>query len=127
MDGYQAIYDAVRSKISNGDIGLAVRDAVGLQISEAGHAIALLRENFYSVANEMQRPSAIYRPAISIDGNQWCALYGENLQDGVAGFGDTPADAMRAFDEAWNNWNARQVYADRKAERAAHGQFGVGA
>jgi hypothetical protein len=38
---------------------------------------------------------------ISIDGNQWCVLYGENLQDGVAGFGDTPADAAAAFDQAW--------------------------
>lgn len=46
-------------------------------------------------------PSAVYRPALSIDGNQWCALYGSNLQDGVAGFGDTPADAMREFDKAW--------------------------
>lgn len=47
-------------------------------------------------------PSAIYRPALSIDGNQWCALYGDNLQDGVAGFGDSPALAMEAFDKAWH-------------------------
>jgi hypothetical protein len=40
------------------------------------------------------------RPRLFIDGNQWCALYGENLQDGVAGFGDSPADAARAFDAA---------------------------
>jgi len=24
------------------------------------------------------------------DGNQWCCLYGENLQEGIAGFGSTP-------------------------------------
>ena len=29
------------------------------------------------------------------DGNQWCFLYGENLQEGIAGFGDT------IFDAAW--------------------------
>lgn len=29
------------------------------------------------------------------DGNQWCFLYGKNLQDGIAGFGDT------IFDAAW--------------------------
>lgn len=46
-------------------------------------------------------PSAIYRPALSIDGNQWCALYGDNIQDGVAGFGDSPALAMADFDKAW--------------------------
>jgi hypothetical protein len=28
---------------------------------------------------------AVLRPRIFIDGNQWCVLYGENLQDGVAG------------------------------------------
>lgn len=38
---------------------------------------------------------------ISIDGNQWCVLYGENLQDGVAGFGDSPDSASRNFDTNW--------------------------
>lgn len=47
------------------------------------------------------KPSTIYRPALSIDGDQWCALYGENLQDGVAGFGASPEEAMNAFDKAW--------------------------
>lgn len=23
------------------------------------------------------------------DGNQWCFLYGDNIQDGICGFGDT--------------------------------------
>ena len=32
--------------------------------------------------------------AVGHDGDQWCALYGENLQEGVAGFGRTPAEAM---------------------------------
>lgn len=54
-----------------------------------------------AAAAQAERPSAIYRPALSIDGNQWCALYGDNLQDGVAGFGDSPAEAMHAFDTAW--------------------------
>lgn len=46
-----------------------------------------------------QRPSALYRPAIYPDGNQWCALYGEDLQMGVAGFGDTPELACADFDK----------------------------
>lgn len=46
-------------------------------------------------------PSVLYRPAISIDGDKWCALYGEDLQNGVAGFGDSPEQAMQAFDSAW--------------------------
>lgn len=31
------------------------------------------------------------------DGNQWCFLYGENLQEGIAGFGDSIADAAWDF------------------------------
>jgi len=46
-------------------------------------------------------PSVLYRPNLSVDGNQWCALYGENLQEGVAGFGDSPEKAMLAFNENW--------------------------
>lgn len=47
------------------------------------------------------RPSTRYKPVLSIDGDHWCALYGENLQDGVAGFGASPELAMAAFDRAW--------------------------
>lgn len=50
---------------------------------------------------ERERPSHIYRPRLFIDGNQWCALFGENLQDGVAGFGDSPLLAYRDFDKNW--------------------------
>ncbi len=46
-------------------------------------------------------PHVLYKPALAPDGDQWCALYGDNLQEGVAGFGDTPAAAMAAFDKAW--------------------------
>lgn len=47
--------------------------------------------------------SSQFLPArISIDGDQWCVLCGKNLQDGVAGFGDSPAAAMHDFDKAWN-------------------------
>ena len=44
---------------------------------------------------------AILNPRVFIDGNKWCVLYGENLQDGVAGFGDTPTLAVYAFNRAW--------------------------
>jgi len=49
----------------------------------------------------MTEPSVLYRPSLTIDGDQWCALYGENLQDGVAGFGKSPELAMLAFNQAW--------------------------
>lgn len=31
------------------------------------------------------------------DGNQWCYLYGDNIQEGISGFGDTISDAAIDF------------------------------
>lgn len=65
------------------------------------HAAEMAKAAIDSAAGQHERPSAIYRPALSIDGNQWCALYGDDLQSGVCGFGDSPQDAMRDFDKNW--------------------------
>ena len=102
-DSYQAIYDAVRSRISGGNIGDAVSRAAH-ESFDISQAAAMVRDGFLSAASDMQRPSVLFRPALSADGTQWCALLGENIQEGVAGFGDTPAAAMEAFDKAfWSN------------------------
>lgn len=53
------------------------------------------------VERQRSRPSMLLRPSLTIDGNQWCALYGANLQDGVCGFGDSPELAMADFDFNW--------------------------
>ena len=52
-------------------------------------------------AEELRTPSNQYRPTLSIDGNQWCALYGANPQEGVAGFGKSPYLAYLDFDKQW--------------------------
>lgn len=52
-------------------------------------------------ASAYERPSVLYKPKISIDENQWCALYGDDLQNGVAGFGRSPEEAMWDFDKNW--------------------------
>lgn len=97
-DSYQATYDAVRSRISPCDTDNAVRAV----ISEAfGNVHGVVSGMCESIEQEATRPSVLMRPSLSIDGNQYCALYGDNLQDGVAGFGDTPEAAMRSFDLAW--------------------------
>lgn len=98
-DTYQAVYDAVRSRISSCDVGAIIREAAHL---DASYAIEGIRCDFDAVTSEMQRPSVLYRPALSVDGDHWCALYGNNLQAGVAGFGSSPAAAMTDFD---NNWH----------------------
>lgn len=56
----------------------------------------------YANACDLSLPSVVWKPRLFIDGNQWCALYGENIQDGVAGFGSTPYEAMRDFDKNWH-------------------------
>lgn len=117
MDSYQAVYDAVRSRINPVNtydvVERAARDAFDM-----GHARALLQEQVGAVGHEMVRPSVIYRPKISQDGDQWCALYGDDLVQGVAGFGDTPDAAMRAFDVAW--WGEKTAAAIR-AQKTAEG------
>lgn len=126
-DNYQAVYDAVRSRISNGDIGAAVR-AVAFQLFDISHEKAMVRDQLMAVAYDMGRPSTIYRPAISLDGNMWCALYGDNLQDGVAGFGRSPAEAMADFDKNWSSQDVHKIKTEEAEERRrADGQFGVGA
>ncbi len=50
---------------------------------------------------ERERPSMLFRPRLFIDGNQWCALYGDDIQNGVAGFGSSPKKAYEDFDRAW--------------------------
>ena len=55
----------------------------------------------YANAVDQTEPSARYRPRLFIDGDKWCALYGDNINDGVAGFGDSPGAAFWDFDRAW--------------------------
>lgn len=60
------------------------------------------------VERERLRPFMLLRPRLFPDGNAWCALYGENLQEGVCAFGDTPAKAAIQFDIEWLNAKADQ-------------------
>lgn len=99
-DAYQAVYDATRSRISSCDVGAAVRD-VALDAFDISHAKALLQEQIGIVGEDLTRPHVLMRPTLTIDGNKWRALYGENLQDGVAGFGDSPHEACLDFNRAW--------------------------
>lgn len=119
MDSYQAVYDAVRSKIGRVDsadvLASAAREAFDIS-----YARALLQEQIGMVGNEMVRPSVLYRPSVAPDGNKWCALYGADLVEGIAGFGDTPDDAMRDFDQNW--FKQQTPVAVRMKIEAAHGQ-----
>lgn len=65
------------------------------------HAANMSQAAVESALGHYTTPSVIWKPRLFIDGNQWCALFGEDLQSGVAGFGDSPAEAMWDFDKTW--------------------------
>ena len=44
---------------------------------------------------------AMLKPSLQRDGNQWCVLYGEDLQVGIAGFGDNIHLAILDFNSQW--------------------------
>lgn len=69
--------------------------------TDAGH-LHQTALNLYQLSLDMMRASMMLKPRLFIDGNQWCALHGENIQDGVAGFGDSPELAYFDFDRAWS-------------------------
>ena len=94
----------------------------------------LARMAIVEAANLASRPSVLYRPTLMADGDMWCALLGPNLQEGIAGFGETPEKAMLAFDTAWSTERtptarrlARIADEEAREDAAANGQFGVGA
>lgn len=60
-----------------------------------------LRMHGRDVAAALTAPHVLMRPELSVDGNMYCFLFGRNLQEGVAGFGRTVAEAAAAFDKAW--------------------------
>lgn len=45
---------------------------------------------------------ATLRPKVIREGNQYCVLHGEDLQSGIAGFGDTIYKAILDFNKAFH-------------------------
>ena len=98
MDTYQPIYDAVRSRLSNGDIGAAVESA--MREANLSHYISVVAnvamERLGEVAREQMRPSVLHRATLAQEGAGWRATLGA-----FNACGDTPAAAMAAFDRTW--------------------------
>jgi hypothetical protein len=72
-DTYQAVFDAVRSRISGCNIEHAVSEHLRSNM-DFNYAIPGLMQDIACQFAEHGRPSAVFRPKLSIDGNQWCAL-----------------------------------------------------
>ena len=80
------------------------------------HAADMAKLTWQDAAYERMRPCVVFKPTLTRDGDMWCALFGENLQEGVAGFGPRPGDAMAAFDTAWLTENGSHII-ERKGQQ----------
>lgn len=57
--------------------------------------IAILQQERQAIIDSICSGAGISVPYK--DGNQWCILKGDDIQQGVAGFGNTPEDALMDF------------------------------
>jgi len=99
MSNYDAVVQAVRSQFSYCNTDSVVEGAV----SNAMSGMYSLPERIEDIFREYSRPSTVYQPKLFKDGNSWCALFGDNIACGVAGFGDSPANAFYDFDKQWHS------------------------
>lgn len=101
-DTYQAIYDAVRSRVSDANTGRIIGETAR-EMFDLTSIRQAADEMFSHISAELLRPSVIHRPALfRHDGPEgaWCAMYGEDESD-VCVYGPTPDATLRAFDAAW--------------------------
>src|SRR5260370_41170680 len=101
MSDYQAIYDAVRSRISGGNVGEFVAEACR-QAFDISYMTSALQQDFSIAAQEMARPCILFKPIIQADGDMWTVLLGPDPQIGVFATGATPAEAMTNCDEEFH-------------------------
>ena len=50
---------------------------------------------------KMNAPSFMLKPKLFLHKGTWCALLGDDLKTGVAGFGQSPDLAYQDFDKNW--------------------------
>ena len=67
------------------------------------HEVMLFQSRQESVIEAVEyNKFALLKPKLYQDGNQWCCLYGENIQEGITGFGDTPHLAILDWNNQWH-------------------------
>ena len=69
--------------------------------NEIGGIVHKIDISLDGICYDLTRPHVLYKPKLYPDGNQWCALLGDNIMEGVVGFGASPYKAMSAFDSAF--------------------------
>lgn len=74
-----------------------------MAMNAIGELCTTIRNVAEETLREYQSPCVVFKARIFPDGDQWCALFGENIQMGVCGFGETPYKAQLDFDKNWFN------------------------
>ncbi|WP_155956110.1 hypothetical protein [Pseudomonas sp. RL] len=90
--------------------------------------IQKLHEDATILLEAYSRPSNLYKPRLFRDEGHWCALYGRDLQEGIAGFGITQEEALVDFDKQWCNppriWKSIVKF-DKNSHHVAPGEYSV--
>lgn len=80
-------------------------------MSDLEHYLGRISEHLSDISENVRRDSFFKKSAcvafgakLSVDGNQFCFLLGDDLQSGIAGFGDTPSAAMLDFDSNFHTY-----------------------
>lgn len=104
MDTYQAVYDAVRSRISGCDIGYIVEKSLNSAFGGSDHYISQFFQNLeYELSVCYTKPSVLFRPQVFKREGTWYAIYGQetDCDSAVVGKGSTPEEAINHFDSIW--------------------------
>lgn len=75
-----------------------------VESSQRQHFEVLLHQDKQALIVEQLEMNlfAMLKPKVSIDGNQYCVLYGEDLRSGICGFGDTLMLAIYDFNKQFH-------------------------
>ena len=90
-------------------------------MSDFSFEVESIKNAAWEACGAISAPHAVMKPVVFPDGSMWCALYGEDLQRGVAGFGETPALACVDFDK---NWYQQRLLAPTQAAASEAGKEG---
>lgn len=76
-----------------------------IESSQRQHHETIHHSERMNVVNEQSEYNkfTMLRPKLFKDGNSWCVLFGENIQEGIAGFGKTPHLAILGWNKNWHN------------------------
>ena len=77
---------------------------LAVESSQRQHNEELLQQERIALIIEQEEYNlfVMLKPKLLKDGDQWCCLYGDDLQVGIAGFGDTPYLAILDFNKQWH-------------------------